>query len=184
MKRYYYSILKHKAILAPFRYICLKFLIVRDYILNSATGIFKNTGNNLREVSDMTRKTLLIFTATVVAVLFSFTAFTQEPGQETAAEGSKKSITRSDLENQKKSIERLRSNYAQLRSEYDTGCKGKTFSADDEALKMCQEKSVQLTNIYSEMKRENDAYKKNLEQYKANHAETSPDAIGPTTQSN
>jgi hypothetical protein len=142
-----------------------------------------NIGNNLREVSDMTRKKLLIFTATVVAVLFSFTVFAQEPGQETAAEGSKKSITRSDLENQKKNIEKLRASYSQLRSEYDTGCKGKTFSADDEALKTCQEKSVQLTNIYSEMKRENEAYKKNLEQYKTNHAETSPDAIGPTTQS-
>jgi hypothetical protein len=71
-----------------------------------------------------------------------------------------------------------------LRSEYDTECKGKTFSADDDALKICQEKSVQLTTTYNQMKKENDAYKKNLEQYKANHAETSPDAIGPTSQSN
>lgn len=131
----------------------------------------------------MTRKALLILAAALIAVLFSFTAFAQEPGQEATAESSKKSISHSDLQAQKKTIERLRTEYSQLRTEYDTECKGKTFSADDEALKICQEKSVQLTKIYNEMKKENEAYKKNLEQYKANHAETSPDAIGPTSQS-
>ena len=131
----------------------------------------------------MTRKALLILAATVIAVLFSFTAFAQAPGQEATAEGSKKSITHSDLQAQKKTIERLRANYTQLRTEYDTECKGKTFNADDEALKICQEKSVQLTTIYNEMKRENEVYKKNLEQYKANNVQASPDAIGPTSQS-
>ena len=129
----------------------------------------------------MTRKALIILTATVVSVLFSFTTFAQEQGQEAAAESSGKTIAYSDLQAQKKTIEGLRASYAQVKSEYTEECVDKTFSAGDEGIKKCEEKYNQLTSINNELKKEVASYSKNVEQYKAS-AKSSPDAIGPTSQ--
>jgi type II secretory pathway component PulL len=132
----------------------------------------------------MTRKALLIFTAIVVAVLFSFTTFAQVQGQEAAAESSVKTVSYSDLMTQKKKIDDLKTSYAQLTAEYDAECKGKDFKSDKAGQKKCNEKSVQLTNTYNELKKEMEAYNKNLAQYKgqANKAQTSPDATGSSSQ--
>ena len=131
----------------------------------------------------MTKRALLIIAAIVVAVLFSFTTFAQEQGQEAATEGSKKTITYSDLQAQRKAIEVTRTSLAQVKAEYDVECVGKTFTANDDGIRKCREKSVQLTNGYSELKKDLEAYNKNLAQYKANNEQTSPDAIGSSAQS-
>jgi phage shock protein A len=140
-----------------------------------------NIDNNLEEESKMTQKVLLIFSAAVISALFSFTTFAQEPAQEAAAEGSGKTIAYSDLQEQKKKIEGLRANYAQIKSEYTAECVDKTFSAGDEGIKKCEDKYKQLTSINNELKKEVAAYSKNVEQFKAS-AKSSPDAIGPTSQ--
>jgi hypothetical protein len=129
----------------------------------------------------MTRKALLIITATFISVLFSFTTFAQEQGQETAAENSGKTVTYTDLQAQKTKIEGLRASYAQAKSEYTAECSEKTFSAGDEGIKICEDKYAQLTNINNELKKEVAAYKKNVEQYQAS-IKASPDAIGPSSQ--
>jgi len=129
----------------------------------------------------MTRKALLICAAIVVAVLFPFTSFPQEQGQEAATESVKKTITYSDLQAQNKKIEGLRNSYAQVKAEYDAECTGKSFKAGDDGLIKCTEKSEQLTKINSELKKESEAYKKNVAEYKAS-VQSSPDAIGPSSQ--
>jgi hypothetical protein len=135
----------------------------------------------LEEESKMTKKVLFIFTSAVISVLFSFTTFAQEQAQETAAENIGKTIAYSDLQAQKKKIEGLRASYAQTKSEYTAECAEKTFNTGDEGIKICEEKYKQLTSINSELKKEVASYSKNVEQYKAS-AKSSPDAIGPTSQ--
>ncbi len=125
----------------------------------------------------MTKKTLMIFATIVVAVLFSFTTFAQDE-----ATGGNGKITYDSLQAQNKKLEGLRTSYNQIRAEYSTECTGKTFTAGDEAIKRCEEKSIQLTNLYNEMKKEKESYNRNIERYKANNAEASPDAIGASSQ--
>jgi|WetSurMetagenome_2_1015567.scaffolds.fasta_scaffold714307_1 uncharacterized protein YukE len=128
----------------------------------------------------MTNKALLIITAVVVVVLSSFTTFAQEGGQEAAAKGSGKAITYGDLQTQKEKIEGLRTSYAQAITEFDDECTGKSESMED--YQKCYDKRTQLTNIYNELKKEVEAYNKNIEQYRANNAKRSPDTTGPSTQ--
>jgi hypothetical protein len=152
------------------------------YITDTCNRRFLNIDNNLEEVSNMTRKALIIFAAIVAVVLFSFITFAQEQGQETDTESSKKAITYSDLQAQNKTIEGLRKLYVQAKAEYTEECTGKTFSPDDDGLKKCKEKSAQLTTLYGELNKEMESYSKNLARYKANNAQTSPDAIGHSAQ--
>jgi len=130
----------------------------------------------------MTKKVLLIFTAAAISVLLSLTTFAQDQAQEASAESSVKAITYSDLQAQKKKIEGLRESYAQTKSEYTAECADKSFSPGDENIKKCEDKYNQLTSINNELKKEVASYSKNVEQYKAS-AKSSPDAIGPASQS-
>jgi hypothetical protein len=128
----------------------------------------------------MTNKALLIFAAVVVVVLSSFTTFAQQGGQEAATKGSGKTITYGDLQTQKEKIEGLRTSYAQADSEFNDECTGKSESMED--YQKCYEKRSQLTNIYIELKKEIEAYNKNVDQYRANNAQRSPDSTGSSTQ--
>jgi uncharacterized protein YukE len=113
----------------------------------------------------MTRKALIIYAAIVVTVLFSFTTFAQEQGQEAAAKITEKPITYSDLQTQAKKIEGLKTRHAQVTAEFDGECKGKSQSMED--YQKCSEKRKELMSLYNELKKEVEDYKKNVEQYKA-----------------
>jgi hypothetical protein len=171
----------------------------------------------------MTRKKVSsIFSAIVVAVLFSFTAFAQEAPapsapapevsapapeaaapanaapesvapasgapEESASEASapaastKKGISRNELQAQNRKIAELKKNYNELKAQFDSDCKGKTFSAGDSSLAKCKEISGQLTTMNAEIKAATATYNKNLQQFKENNAEASPDAIRPKSK--
>jgi hypothetical protein len=146
-----------------------------------------DSDNNLEEGTNMTRKAFLFFAAVVVAVLFSFTTFAQDQGQESAAKAGEKTIASGDLQAQKKIIEGLQASYAQAQAEYNAECTEKSYKSIEDYKnnyeKKCQQKHAQLTNIYSELKKGIEAYNKNVEQHKANNAQKSPEAIDSSPQS-
>jgi hypothetical protein len=113
----------------------------------------------------MTRKALIIYAAIVATVLFSFTTFAQDQGQEESTKITEKPITYSDLQAQAKKIEGLKVRHAQVSAEFDGECKGKSQSMED--YKKCSEKRKEIITLYNELKKEVESYKKNVEQYKA-----------------
>jgi outer membrane phospholipase A len=129
----------------------------------------------------MTRKALLIFATVIVTVLFSFTTFAQEQGQE-ATKSSEKIVTYADLQAQRKTIEDLRTSYDKINAEYNAECKEKTFKTMNEYPKECKDMYTQLTTTYSKLKKEIESYNKNTAQFKAYSVQKTSDTAGSSSQ--
>ena len=115
----------------------------------------------------MTKKFSMIFAAIVVAVLFSFIAYSQEQGQEAPKKSAEKTtVTYDDLQTQKKKIDGLKKNYSQAEADYDSECTGKEFKSIADFQKICTEKNTKLSKQYEELAKEIDSYNKNVAQYK------------------
>jgi hypothetical protein len=142
------------------------------FLAHHHTGIpisnFSSENIYLEEITNMTRKASLIFAAMVVSVLFSFSSFAQEAGQESGSKGGEKQITYIDLQTQKETIEKIKTSYLKVQNEYNTECKEKKFESMNDYPKECREKYTQLTKLYSELQNEIESYNKNVAQFKAN----------------
>jgi len=126
----------------------------------------------------MAKKALLNFAA-VLAVLFPLAIFAQEQEQESTAKGSEKSITYNDLQAQKKTLDELRASYAKVQADYNAECKEKTYATMNEFPKEeCDKKFAQVTKTYNELKKEVDAYNKNVAQFQAGSVQKATDATG------
>jgi archaellum component FlaC len=132
----------------------------------------------------MTRKALLIL-AVILAGLFSFAIFTQGQGQEAATKGSDKIITYGDLQTQKETIEGLRKNYEKIQADYNAECKEKTYKTMNEYPKEeCDKKFSQLTKSYNDLKKEVEAYNKDVAQFQAGSVQKATNRGGSSVKGN
>jgi len=131
----------------------------------------------------MTGKASLIFTATVAAFLFSFTAFAQDQGQKASPETGEKTITYNDLLAQKTKITELKTSYTQSKADYNATCVEKTISTEADQ-KICKEKYDQITKLSSDLKNETASFNKNVAQYKAKSSQQTADSAGPSVKGN
>jgi hypothetical protein len=124
----------------------------------------------------MAKKALLNFAA-VLAVLFPLAIFAQEQGQESATKSGEKSITYNDLQAQKKTLDELRASYAKIQADYNAECKEKTYATMNEYPKEeCDKKFAQIAKSYNDLKKEVDAYNKNVAQFQTGSGQKATDA--------
>jgi hypothetical protein len=127
-----------------------------------------NIENHLEEITNMIKKALFIFGAVALSILFSFPILAQENDQEATGKVSEKVLTYNDLQEQKKAINELKTNYSKISADYNAVCKEKVYNTiNDYPKEECDKKFAQVAKTYNELKKEVESFNKNVEKFQA-----------------